>query len=44
MAWADNMVTGNPDFFEKYYDEIRKKTLLALVREDGYVVIEDLEA
>jgi len=37
MAWADYMATGNPDFLEKYYDELKKKTLLPLAREDGLI-------
>ncbi len=37
MAWADYMATGNIDFIEKYYDELIKKTLLPLAREDGLI-------
>ena len=37
MAWADYMATGNSEFLEKYYDELKKKTLLALAREDGLI-------
>jgi alpha-L-rhamnosidase len=37
MAWADYMATGNHDFLEKYYDELKKKTLLPLAREDGLI-------
>ncbi|MDR9408355.1 MAG: alpha-L-rhamnosidase C-terminal domain-containing protein [Balneolaceae bacterium] len=37
MAWADYMATGNAEFLEKYYDELRKKTMLPLAREDGLI-------
>ncbi|MFW5835359.1 MAG: alpha-L-rhamnosidase C-terminal domain-containing protein [bacterium] len=37
MAWADYMATGNADFLDKYYDELKKKTLLPLAREDGLI-------
>ncbi len=37
MAWADYMATGNTAFLEKYYDELKNKTLLALAREDGLI-------
>jgi len=37
MAWADYMVTGDPRELEKYYEELKKKTLLALAREDGLI-------
>ena len=37
MAWADYMATGDDRFLEQYYDEIRKKTLLPLAREDGLI-------
>ncbi len=37
MAWSDYMATGNTDFLEKYYDELKKKTLLPLAREDGLI-------
>jgi hypothetical protein len=37
MAWADYMVTGDSRFLESRYDELKKKTLLALAREDGLI-------
>jgi alpha-L-rhamnosidase len=37
MAWADYMVTGDQRFLEKSYDELKKKTLMALAREDGLI-------
>ncbi len=37
MAWADFMATGNADFLKEYYDELKKKTLLPLAREDGLI-------
>ncbi len=37
MAWADYMATGNTRALEKYYDELKKKTLLSLAREDGLI-------
>jgi len=37
MAWADYMATGNTRALEKYYDELKKKTLLPLAREDGLI-------
>ncbi len=37
MAWADYMATGDTRMLEKYYDELRKKTLLSLAREDGLI-------
>jgi alpha-L-rhamnosidase len=37
MAWADYMATGDDRFLEKYYDELKKKTLLQLAREDGLI-------
>lgn len=37
MAWADYMATGNTEFLQKYYDELRKKTMLPLAREDGLI-------
>ena len=37
MAWADYMATGNEAFLEKYYDELKRKTLLPLAREDGLI-------
>ena len=37
MAWADYMATGDARFLRKYYDELKKKTLLPLAREDGLI-------
>jgi hypothetical protein len=37
MAWADYMHTGNTESIEIFYDEIKKKTLTALAREDGLI-------
>ena len=37
MAWADYMTTGDEQLLEKRYDELKKKTLLALAREDGLI-------
>lgn len=37
MAWADYMATGNPDFIREYYEELKKKTMLPLAREDGLI-------
>jgi len=37
IAWADYMATGNADFLGKYYDELKKKTLLPLARNDGLI-------
>ena len=37
MAWADYMATGNAEFLDRYYDELKKKTMLPLAREDGLI-------
>lgn len=37
MAWADYMATGDDLILEKRYDELKKKTLIALAREDGLI-------
>ncbi|MGF1587070.1 MAG: alpha-L-rhamnosidase C-terminal domain-containing protein [Bacteroidales bacterium] len=37
MAWADYMATGDTQFLETYYDELKKKTLLPLARGDGLI-------
>ena len=37
MAWADYMATGDTRFLEKRYDELKKKTLIGLAREDGLI-------
>lgn len=37
MAWTDYMQTGNMELFEKYYEELKAKTLVALAREDGLI-------
>jgi len=37
MAWADYIATGDARFLEERYDELKKKTLIALAREDGLI-------
>jgi alpha-L-rhamnosidase len=37
MAWADYMATGDERFLREYYQELKKKTLLELAREDGLI-------
>ncbi len=37
MAWADYMHTGNTESIQRFYDEIKRKTLIALAREDGLI-------
>lgn len=37
MAWADYMQTGDSETLERYYPDLRAKTLLALAREDGLI-------
>ncbi|KAF0095990.1 MAG: alpha-L-rhamnosidase [Puniceicoccaceae bacterium 5H] len=37
MAWADYRYTGDTEFIEAHYAELRAKTLLALAREDGLI-------
>ncbi|MEA1997254.1 MAG: family 78 glycoside hydrolase catalytic domain, partial [Gemmatimonadota bacterium] len=37
MAWADYLYTGNDESIERYYEDLKAKTLLALAREDGLV-------
>jgi alpha-L-rhamnosidase len=37
MAWADYMQTGNKSSIEKYYEDLKAKTLLKLAREDGLI-------
>ncbi len=37
MFHADYMYTGNTELIEKYYDELKHKTLMELVREDGLI-------
>jgi alpha-L-rhamnosidase len=37
MAWADYTYTGNTESIERYYDDLKAKTLLALAREDGLI-------
>ncbi|MGF1639270.1 MAG: alpha-L-rhamnosidase C-terminal domain-containing protein [Cyclobacteriaceae bacterium] len=37
MAWADYMATGDQRLLEKYYEELKKKSLLALARADGLI-------
>ena len=37
MAWADYMHTGNIELIEKYYKDLKAKTLTALARQDGLI-------
>jgi len=37
MAWADYLYTGNSESIEKYYEDLKAKTLLELAREDGLI-------
>ncbi|UXX79818.1 family 78 glycoside hydrolase catalytic domain [Reichenbachiella carrageenanivorans] len=37
MFHADYMYTGNTELIEKYYDELKHKTLMELRREDGLI-------
>lgn len=37
MAWADYFFTGNKDSLEKYYVDLKAKSLLVLNREDGLI-------
>ena len=37
MFHADYMYTGNSELIEKYYDELKHKTLMELKREDGLI-------
>jgi hypothetical protein len=37
MALADYMQTGNAESIERFYEELKKKTLIALAREDGLI-------
>jgi hypothetical protein len=37
IAWQDYMHTGNSDFLEQYYDDLKVKTLYELAREDGLI-------
>jgi hypothetical protein len=37
MVWADYEQTGNTEFIEKYYDDLKAKTLMALARKDGLI-------
>ncbi len=37
MAWADYMATGDDRLLEERYNELKKKTLIALSREDGLI-------
>lgn len=37
MAYADYLYTGDTEFIETYYDDLKAKTLLALAREDGLI-------
>ena len=37
MAWADYLYTGNKESIERFYDDLKAKTLLPLAREDGLI-------
>ncbi|UMB61770.1 hypothetical protein MHL31_06090 [Lutibacter sp. A80] len=37
MFYADYMYTGNTELIERYYDELKYKTLMELKREDGLI-------
>ena len=37
MAWKDYEYTGNTDFIEKYYNDLKHKTLVALTDENGLI-------
>lgn len=37
IAWADYLYTGDADSIERFYDDLKAKTLLALAREDGLI-------
>lgn len=37
MVWADYLHTGNKRSIERYYDQIKPKTLLALAGDDGLI-------
>lgn len=37
MFYADYMYTGNTELIEKYYETLKHKTLMELVREDGLI-------
>lgn len=42
MFWADYMYTGNTDLVEKYYDELKHKTLSDLARPDGLITVKNV--
>lgn len=37
MFYADYMYTGNTELIEKYYEDLKHKTLMELAREDGLI-------
>ena len=37
MAWYDYLYTGDPRFVEKYYDELKAKSLIALSESNGLI-------
>ncbi len=39
IAWADYMYTGNIESMERYYDDLKAKTLISLAREDGLISV-----
>ncbi|MFT7604829.1 MAG: alpha-L-rhamnosidase [Saprospiraceae bacterium] len=40
LFYADYMYTGNTELIEKYYEDLKYKTLMDLVREDGLISAE----
>ena len=37
MAWLDYMYTGNPASLQRYYDDLKAKTLIALTESNGLI-------
>ncbi|MCF8379025.1 MAG: alpha-L-rhamnosidase [Bacteroidales bacterium] len=37
MAWEDFMNTGNSEFIERAYEDLKSKTLISIAREDGLI-------
>jgi len=37
MAWADYLYSGDPESMERYYHDLRAKTLMRLARSDGLI-------
>lgn len=40
MFYQDYMYTGNTELIDKYYEKLKHKTLMALVRKDGLISVE----